>query len=75
VMAGTDSDSTKHAGDVPSVSGGKEIIQLVAFEGHDADISSNAGVVNEHGIDMTAADIGKDSQPAGLAGNDPNIVW
>ena len=75
VMAGTDSDSTKHAGDVLSVSGEKEIIQLAAFEGHDADIPSKTRVVNEHGIDMAAADIEKDSQPAGLADNDPNIVW
>lgn len=75
VAAGTDSDSTRHAGDVPSVSGEKEIIQLAAFEDHDADIPSNAGVINEHGIGMTAVDIEKDSQPAGLADNDPNIVW
>ena len=75
VVAGTDSDSTKYAGDVPSVSGEKEIIQLTAFEDHDADIPSNAGVINEHGIGMTAADIEKDSQPAELADNDPNIVW
>ena len=60
VMAGTDSDSTKHAGDVLSVSGEKEIIQLAAFEGHDADIPSKTRVVNEHGIDMAAAGIGKD---------------
>lgn len=51
VIVGTDSNSTKHAGDVPSVSGEKEIIQLAAFEGHDADIPSKARVVNEHGID------------------------
>jgi len=75
VMAGTDSDSTKYAGDAPSVSGKKEIIQLAAFEGHGADIPSNAGVVNEHGVDMTAADTEEDSQPAELADNDPNIVW
>ena len=56
MMAGTDSDSTKQAGDVPSVFGEKEIIQLTAFEGHDADIPSKAGVVNEHGIDVTAAE-------------------
>ena len=74
VAAGTGSDSTRHAGDVPSVSGEKEIIQLAAFEDHDADIPSNAGVINEHGIGMTAVDIEKDSQPAGLADNDPNIV-
>ena len=56
-MAGMSSDSTKHAGDVLSVSGEKEIIQLAAFECHDADILSNAGVVNEYGVGMTAADI------------------
>lgn len=33
-VAGTDSDSTRHAGDVLSVSGEKEIIQPGAFEGH-----------------------------------------
>jgi len=59
----------------PSVSGEKVIIQLAAFKGHDAAIPSNAGIVNEHGIDMTVTDIGKDSQPVGLADSDPNIVW
>ena len=38
VVAGTDSYSTRHAGDVPSVPGDKGITQPAALEGHDADI-------------------------------------